>query len=210
MNIATASVATAAVVALAVWAWPGSEPPRAESRAAIAQPDIDNSEPMNPPPTKRAAVAGSAQPGLRRFRNRDDRTRFAQTLAAIRARRARYRRTSPALAPPSAPGAAGNLDKDYLQQRVAEVLPLIRECYELALDQNEQLHGKLVVEFTIDAEEEVGGYVADATIADPDHPLASAIGECVTETIYSVEFEPPRGGGTVRVSYPFVFKNDAR
>jgi RNA polymerase sigma-70 factor (ECF subfamily) len=205
MKVTLASVAAAGIAALAIVTWPDDEPAQAGSRA------VTPANAGSPSDSGPALTKTSRNTPVKRFDSASDRQRFAATLAAVRARRGRYRRqlaprtsddTAPALAQPP------SLDREYIQDRIRDVVPLIKECYEMAIEQDPttSLEGKLVVNFTIDAEEEVGGYVAEAELADPEAALGQAIGECVTETIYSIEFEPPEGGGQMTVSYPFVFR----
>ncbi len=35
----------------------------------------------------------------------------------------------------------------------------------------------------------------------------STVESCVTDRVLEIRFPAPKGGGTVTVSYPFVFKN---
>ncbi len=99
---------------------------------------------------------------------------------------------------------------DYVKDRIAEVLPLVKECYTLARVATPSLSGKLIVDFVIDAEEEIGGYVREATIPTESPLQSTTLSECVTETILSVEFVPPEGGGEVRVRTPFLFKETSK
>ncbi|MBT8493687.1 MAG: sigma-70 family RNA polymerase sigma factor [Deltaproteobacteria bacterium] len=209
VKLTVASIAAASIAALAIVAWPDDDPPRAESLATV--PAGDPPSTRTPRSMDQSREPSAARRQLKRFRSMSERERFAASLAAVRRRRDRYRRPSSATSsapPPSLP--APTLDREYIQDRIRDVLPLIKECYELALDEqpDARLEGKLLVNFTIDAEQEVGGYVAEASLAEPNSAISKAIGECVTETIYSIEFVPPEGGGQMKVSYPFVFTSE--
>jgi len=62
----------------------------------------------------------------------------------------------------------------------------------------------VVADFTIEGEPEVGGVVGESAIQktgihDP------AVLECIQETMYALEIDPPAGGGVVHVTYPFKF-----
>ena len=101
----------------------------------------------------------------------------------------------------------GKLDKEYIRQVVKEeVIELVRECYNNKLVDDDQLAGKIVLEFSIVGDESVGGVIdeiavgEDSTIVDPD------MRECVRESMASATFPPPEGGGTVRVTYPMIFE----
>ncbi len=150
---------------------------------------------------------------LRRFKNGADRARFAAALTAVRQSKERKTKTydfsgivvEKAAEDKPAPKLPGKLDKEYIRERISEVVPLLGECYEIALENAPELAGALTIDFVIDAEEEVGGFVREAIVAE-DSPLNDPVlAECVTETILSLEFVPPKDGGVVRVRYPFKF-----
>ena len=107
----------------------------------------------------------------------------------------------------AAPAPPPELDKDYIRGQMQALIPLIKECYENALRDKPMLSGKLVVNFTIVAEPEIGGLVADSTV-DPDNSdiADSDLRECVQETMYGARFPAPKDGGEVKVTYPFIFK----
>lgn len=106
----------------------------------------------------------------------------------------------------TAAGSAGELDKEYIRQQMKALVPLVKECYENALRDRPSLEGKLTVSFTIVAEPDIGGLVADSAIAAEGSTITdSAMRECVQETMYGARFPPPQGGGEVHVTYPFTF-----
>jgi hypothetical protein len=102
--------------------------------------------------------------------------------------------------------ALGSLDKEYIQQQIREIIPLIKECYEAALQEQQDLGGKLVVEFSIIGDEEYGGLVEDSKIIEGDLKGSDGIATCVRETMYAMKFSKPQGGGRVIVRYPFKFR----
>ncbi|HEY1816198.1 MAG TPA: sigma-70 family RNA polymerase sigma factor [Kofleriaceae bacterium] len=102
----------------------------------------------------------------------------------------------------------GDLDKDYIRSAMQDLIPLLTECYEHGLERDPKLAGTVAVEFTIEGEPGVGGVVGESKI-DPD-PTETSLGdpdvrECIQETMYALEIDPPKNGGTVRVHYPFTF-----
>ncbi len=113
-------------------------------------------------------------------------------------------RSDPAAAPTL---PVGKLDKDYIRDQVREMLPQVRGCFERALERRPDLEGTAVVEFAIVGEEEVGGLVERS---EYDHEASTIqddqFSECIQETMYGLEFEPPEGGGRVSVRYPFEFR----
>jgi hypothetical protein len=153
----------------------------------------------------------------RRFPAEADRQRLLRAIAA--ARRAREAAQSEAATPDEPPAAPPRLpardddpglDPEYIRDAVRDALPLIKECYEMALETAPDLSGRLVVEFTISGEAEVGGLVERAQVAgDSPIGLNPLMAECVGQTVLSLEFPAPRGGGVVEVRYPFVFDQTA-
>jgi hypothetical protein len=130
---------------------------------------------------------------------RGERERREDVAAALRAAAARRVAEAPGDEP------TGQLEPEYIRARIRELVPLIAECYELALADDPTLSGRLVVEFGITGEPGVGGIVdesrIDAEASDLSHPV---LNECVRETLYTAELDAPEGGGRVTVRYPFV------
>lgn len=101
--------------------------------------------------------------------------------------------------------ARGSLDPQYIRDAVRELTPLIAECYDRALEQQADLQGNLVVEFTIEGAPDVGGVVEETTIADASTLRHPSLEECVRETMYTLRLPAPEGSGSVHVRYPFRF-----
>jgi outer membrane biosynthesis protein TonB len=94
----------------------------------------------------------------------------------------------------------GQLDRDIIQRVVREHRREIRACYEAELQRNPELAGRISVEWVISPD----GAVAAAQIENSTMNNAEVEG-CLTRRIRSWRFPEPRGGGTVRVTYPFEF-----
>ena len=133
-------------------------------------------------------------------------------LAAIDEKR-RAAKPAEAAAPKAAASAAhpdeetGGLDKDYIQQTFrADMFPLLRKCYESALAQKPALAGKLILDFTIEGDADVGGGVEDADFDDESTLRDDDMRTCVRESLMTLTFDkPPSGGGKVTVKYPIAF-----
>ena len=175
-------------------------------------------EPAPPPVAATPVAGGPGGPGAPpRVVRLPDRAAHDALLAAIRDARERRAASPSAGAPESAGGvhgerpalpADGDLDRAYIQSAVRALVPLLTECYEHGLERDPTLAGTIVVGFTIEGEPGVGGVVADSEV-DPD-PTTTTLGdpevrECIQETMYALEIDPPADGGTVRVRYPFAF-----
>jgi hypothetical protein len=212
MKVAFAAVITASLVLIVASTRDSSPGADAASSAQRSSPEPS----ATPGPAPRPGIA--AKPGqgsARRFQSAAERQQFATALARARMNAGErsirtYDYSGERISkqhdrePPAVP--TSTLDKNYIRERIAEIRPLLRECYELAVESENGLAGELVVEFVVDAEQDIGGYVREASIAD-DSPLQNPmLSECVTETVLSVVFVPPEGGGEVRVRYPLLFE----
>ena len=104
---------------------------------------------------------------------------------------------------------AGTLAPAYIQQRVKEdLVPLARECYESALEDDAALAGRLVMRFAIAGDEDIGGVVDEVELAEDSDIKHPGLLECMRESMYTVTFDPPEGYGRVSVTYPFVFAQE--
>lgn len=117
---------------------------------------------------------------------------------------------SPARPPSEPPPGGGKYDPKYIQQTFREeMFPLLRKCYESALERQPKLAGKLVLTFTIVGDPEVGGVVEDADFAEESDLKDDDMALCVRESLMTLTFDkPPHGGGFVSVRYPVVFSPD--
>lgn len=97
--------------------------------------------------------------------------------------------------------AEGTLDKQVIKALVQKHQAEIKQCYEAGLREDPSLEGKVVVDFTIGS----AGDVVQATIKESTLGRED-IDACLINVVNGWRFEPPKGGGVVRVSYPFVFK----
>ena len=154
----------------------------------------------------RPSAPGAEAPAALMVRRIDPATRAVRLEAIRRARSANAgrgeRRPGAEEPPPQLATAEGDLDKEYIRDAVQGLIPLLGECYQEGLERNPALRGRVVVDFTIEGEPEVGGIVGESSIGKTsmDDP---AVLECIQETMYALEIDPPAAGGLVHVSYPF-------
>jgi len=100
----------------------------------------------------------------------------------------------------------GSLSKDYIRSVIREdLVPLAQECYEDVLATDPKFGGKLVLDFEILGDENVGGIVDGVAPGEGTTIEQPEFVECMSESMMSVVFDPPEGGGVVRVVYPFEF-----
>lgn len=77
----------------------------------------------------------------------------------------------------------------------------VRQCYETRLKEHPGTSGKVKVKFVISATGGVAESKAVQTTTN-DGPLD----ECIVAAVRTWMFPKPKGGGTVIVTYPFVFR----
>ncbi len=165
----------------------------------------------SPQPGAAPTSAPTAPSKRLRVERLPDKTARATLLAAIEnARKQRASATTAAAggasAAPSLPSEVDDYDKQYIRSAVKEIIPLLTECYEQGLERDPKLEGRILVEFTIEGEPDVGGIVSSSAIDPKESTLAdNAARECMQETMYALKIDPPTNGGTVNVRYPFMF-----
>lgn len=96
----------------------------------------------------------------------------------------------------------GGLDRDVIARYIKSQLGQIRYCYERQLSANPDLYGKVQVRFVIGS----SGAVVQQAIGTTT--LKSAMVEgCILRRVASWKFPEPKGGTSVIVTYPFLFKS---
>ncbi len=101
---------------------------------------------------------------------------------------------------------AGSISPEYVQARIREdFVPMAKECYEAAIERDPSLQGKVVFSFVIVGDESVGGIVESAELTDGSTLKEEELSTCLRESMLSMSFVPPEGGGSVSVTYPFLF-----
>ncbi|MDX2023859.1 MAG: AgmX/PglI C-terminal domain-containing protein [Deltaproteobacteria bacterium] len=100
----------------------------------------------------------------------------------------------------AAPSVDGELDPNIVAKEVKRRLGAVKVCYERALKRNPALSGKIVVVWTITPEGTVTGIdVENDSLGDPE------VAQCIKKNISGWRFPRP-AGGSVEVSFPFVFQ----
>lgn len=101
---------------------------------------------------------------------------------------------------PGRPEVEGQLDREIIERVIRQHRREIRACYESELQRNPSLEGRIVVGFVIDPT----GQVARASIGTSTMNN-NAVEECIALRVRRWRFPEPKGGGLVRVNYPFTF-----
>jgi TonB family protein len=104
--------------------------------------------------------------------------------------------------PPTGPThVSGGLPREVILKVVKRHQSEIKYCYDAQLSQARDLAGKVAVLFVIDP----GGAVSEAAIAEST--LSSdPVEACMLGAIRRWKFPEPAGGGTVSVTFPWVFR----
>jgi outer membrane biosynthesis protein TonB len=109
-------------------------------------------------------------------------------------------RTVKAAIKTEAPAVDGELDPNMVAKEVRSRLGAIKACYERALKRNPNLSGKVVIHWTITQAGTVSGVdVEQDTLGDAE------VASCIKSLIARWRFPAP-AGGSVDVSFPFVFQ----
>ncbi|HET7506651.1 MAG TPA: sigma-70 family RNA polymerase sigma factor [Kofleriaceae bacterium] len=152
-----------------------------------------------------------APPRVRRLRDAAERQALVEQIRATRQQRTGGSHAPAAPVATTAPGPAPALpapaiDKAYIRQAVRALLPMLEDCYSQGLERDPRLADTVVVDFTIEGEPGVGGVIGQSAIAPRETTLVDpATRECIQETMYAMEIDPPADGGVVTVHYPFEF-----
>ena len=100
-----------------------------------------------------------------------------------------------------APAVDGELDPSMVAKEVKSRLGAIKACYERALKRNPNLSGKVVIHWTITQAGTVSGVdVEQDTLGDAE------VASCIKSLVARWRFPAP-SGGSVDVSFPFVFQS---
>ncbi len=95
----------------------------------------------------------------------------------------------------------GSLDRDIIRRIVRAHINELRYCYNLGLNHDPKLSGRVKVRFVIDAAGKVSSSeVVGNTIAD------EGVSRCVAKATTRWKFPRPPGGTVTTVTYPFIFK----
>lgn len=168
--------------------------PRSEPAEALAQ------APTVKPSAKRSTKSISAR------ERKEVQRRLADALAERRTDRGSTKKNHED-EPQAIPEDLGSLEKDYIRDVVSEdLIPIARECYESALEDDPELGGRLMLQFSIVGDESVGGIVEEVSLAEGSTLKHPALAECMTESTATLLFDPPEDGGKVVVTYPFDFE----
>jgi TonB family protein len=97
---------------------------------------------------------------------------------------------------------AAKLSKEEIREAIRKRTPAVRRCYEQALQRDRpDASGSLTVSFTIGP----AGTVTHAEVREASLTFSPTFTRCVVDAIKPLTTGPPRGGGEVKVNFPFTF-----
>lgn len=99
----------------------------------------------------------------------------------------------------------GGLSREVIDRVIQRHYNEIRYCYEKELTRDPSLYGKVTVLFVIGG----SGSVTDA-LAQQSTLASEPVESCIVSHVRRWSFPAPEGGGTVQVTYPYVFKSSGR
>ncbi len=108
---------------------------------------------------------------------------------------------APAPPEPSKPALSGELDPPAVAKYIRSQLLNVKACYESALKTDPMLVGRVDTHWTID----VDGVPRNVAV-ESNSMQSSAVADCVRALIEEWRFPKP-AGGSVEVSFPFVFQS---
>jgi len=217
-------VCLAAAVVLCLVLVPGPKP-KASARWTQDAPDTHVALPDETPSPPKHDTTKATPPVLDRRRADEMRARILALLAEAgpgrvpdpvppEPRRAASAGNRFREMPSGGPGnQAKSAQGDYIRSVVRDdFFPLAQQCYAGAMTKHPGLRGTVELDFRIVGDTKVGGVVDEASLGDAGDLHDDDFTECMTQSMMSVTFDAPPGGGEVTVKYPISFspeENDA-
>jgi TonB family protein len=96
--------------------------------------------------------------------------------------------------------ADGALPSQVIKKVMMSHMNQIRSCYESKLGKSGMVNSKIVIQFTISPK----GSVSSAKVTSSTLH-SSGVEECVLKVVKRMKFPKPKGGGSVTLTYPFIF-----
>ena len=93
------------------------------------------------------------------------------------------------------------MDPEIVRRYIQTKMDQVRWCYQQEVQKNPDLAGQVKIEWIILATGKVTAVrVAESSLGN------TAVEHCLASRVASWQFPSPKGGGSVKVAYPFVFK----
>ena len=101
------------------------------------------------------------------------------------------------------PKVTGSLSKNIIQKVIKQHRREMKYCYEKRLRTKPKLAGKVVLQFTVAPSGDVKSVAVKSSTASDDK-----LESCMKKRAQKWTFPAVKGGGTVKVNYPYVFSKD--
>ena len=100
-------------------------------------------------------------------------------------------------------------DTSWDRDQIAVLNQLLGECYDIAKEQDPDLAGTIGLQFTLRGEPEIGGLVENITfVAEHSSIVDPPMRECMQESLYALELDPPDQGTVVERLVTMRFSDD--
>ncbi len=102
---------------------------------------------------------------------------------------------------PSLAATGDGLDKDVIREEIRSNSPRVKACFEMGLQLDRKLGGKVKVAWTIGPDGSVIRAELDENTTDSEQ-----LGACIVDVVRHMKFPRPTGGGNVNVTFPWILK----
>jgi TonB family protein len=96
---------------------------------------------------------------------------------------------------------SGELDKETVRRYIQTKMDQVRWCYQQEVQKNPDLAGQVKIEWIILPTGKVTAVRVGVSSLG-----SQAVEQCLMSRVATWQFPSPKGGGTVKVSYPFIFR----
>jgi len=168
----------------------------------------------DPPPP--AAAPPTKIQHATRLATKEDRRRLADQIATAQAARTGSSPGGAAAihareAPPRLPTTT--LDPEHpdemkttIRSAMREAIPLLADCYSAAIPNLTDDETRIAAKLTLTSDPDIGTVIDAHQIADDQgRPLLASFDDCLRTTFQQLALPPIENGGTLEVTYPFVF-----
>ncbi len=101
-------------------------------------------------------------------------------------------------------------DTSWDRDQITVLNQLLGECYDIAKEQDPDLEGTIGLQFTLRGEPEIGGLVENITfVAEHSSIVNPPMRECMQESLYALELDPPDQGTRVKRLITMRFSDEA-
>lgn len=105
--------------------------------------------------------------------------------------------------------AEGQMMTDYVMAAFQQIMPLLKECYAEGRARVPTLAGKVMIDLMIEGQPGLGGVVGESNLLAEGTTLTDpTVQQCIQETVYALEIDPPTYGVRHRFTTSLVFADE--